>query len=196
MADDSTTTTTDVTQDAPTESEQGAPAAEPSTTETPSAEHMIPKSRFDEVNKELKALRKQSEAAQKAQEAAEAAAAAEKGEYKKLYDTEKAKVVDYEAKVKALEVSHRRARIASEVGLPAGLVERLQGEEEDEIKADAEKLLALIPKESPATSTDSGAGARQAPQPTEGPDEESVREFAAVYGLNFETAKQVILKQQ
>ena len=61
---------------------QQTPAAAQNT-ETP-AEHMIPKSRFDELNKELKAIKAQLETEAKAKEAAEAQRLKEQGEWKSL----------------------------------------------------------------------------------------------------------------
>lgn len=49
------------------------------------------------------------------------------------------------AKIEALQV-----KIAVEAGLPLELAERLQGTNEAELKADADKLAALLPKQSPA----------------------------------------------
>ena len=143
------------------EEQQGAPAAEPQNTDT-TAEHMIPKSRFDEVNKELKALRKQAEDAQKAREKAEAESAAEQGKYRELWEAEQKKVADYEAKVKALEMSQIRAKIAAEFELPAALADRLAGEDEEELRADAERLAELLqPGKPKPPNLDNGAGSGQ-----------------------------------
>ncbi|TXH58130.1 MAG: DUF4355 domain-containing protein [Desulfurellales bacterium] len=50
----------------------------------------------------------------------------------------------------ALELSQRKAAIAAEAGLPPALANRLQGETDEEMRADAEAILALIPQ---ATAT-------------------------------------------
>lgn len=152
-------------------------AAAPETTET-QAEHMIPKSRFDQVNQELKSLRKEAEAAAKAREEAERAAAEEKGEYKKLYETAAAERERLQAEIKALELARLRREIAQRIGLPAGLEDRLAGESEAEITADAETFLSLLPKSSAAApSTDGGAG--RPGQNSTGPSEAEIREMAA-----------------
>ena len=51
-----------------------------------------------------------------------------------------AKVAELESKVKAYEASSVKMRIAREVGLPAELADRLSGEDEKAIRADAEAL--------------------------------------------------------
>lgn len=58
---------------------------------------------------------------------------------------------DSEKKVGALEAENLRLRVGTRHGLPEALIDRLQGETEEEILADAEKLLALIsPKSGPS----------------------------------------------
>jgi ATPase subunit of ABC transporter with duplicated ATPase domains len=54
-----------------------------------------------------------------------------------------------EAARKAAEVAALRTRIGAEKGLPAALVARLQGDDEDAIAADADELLKSIPKSYP-----------------------------------------------
>lgn len=54
-------------------------------------------------------------------------------------------------KVGALEAENLRLRVGARHGLPEELIDRLQGETEEEILTDAEKLLALIsPKSGPS----------------------------------------------
>ena len=73
----------------------------------------------------------------------------------KGYDTE---VADLKAKVKQYETDSVKTRIAREVGLPYEMRDRLRGETEDEIKADAEALVKLIPKnQTPPKSTESSS---------------------------------------
>lgn len=68
-------------------------------------------------------------------------------------------IADLTAKNKAYETASVKARIAHEKGLPFELAERLSGETEQDIEADAEKLARLI---TPADS-------RQAPAPLYNP---------------------------
>lgn len=50
-----------------------------------------------------------------------------------------------EAEVRARDVELLRQRIGVEVGLPAELVARLQGEDEESLRADAKSLAAVVP---------------------------------------------------
>jgi hypothetical protein len=49
-----------------------------------------------------------------------------------------------EQRVADLEPENLRLRVALETGLPAELIDRLKGDNEDELKADAESLLKLV----------------------------------------------------
>lgn len=71
---------------------------------------------------------------------------AEKAE-KRIADLE-AKVADSERTAKDASLSALRTRIGTEKGLPAELIPRLQGEDEETIGADADSLVAALPKES------------------------------------------------
>lgn len=51
----------------------------------------------------------------------------------------------------ALELSQRKSSIAAKVGLPPALADRLQGATDDEMEADAQAILALIPPATTAT---------------------------------------------
>lgn len=61
----------------------------------------------------------------------------------KLQESEKS-IADLAAKNSAYEVSAMKMKIAQENGIPIELAERLTGGTEDEIKADAVKLAALV----------------------------------------------------
>ena len=62
-----------------------------------------------------------------------------------------------EAKIKGYETNSVKMRIAREVGLPYELAERLSGEDEKAIKADAELLKKLVgAKTAPLKSTEPG----------------------------------------
>lgn len=67
-----------------------------------------------------------------------------------------------EGRATELEAENLRYRIALEKGLPADLIDRLKGDSEDELKADADKLLALV---APA---DGGTPRVPRPDPTQG----------------------------
>jgi hypothetical protein len=74
------------------------------------------------------------------------------------------------------------------------LVDRLQGTTAEELEADGQALLDAMPQPQTPTGTDAGKGTNSG-IPTPGPTEQEIREFAAVYGLNFEIAKQQLMQQ-
>lgn len=73
--------------------------------------------------------------------------AKEQGNYKELLEKEQKKAERYEAKIKELEEGQKaealakvRTDVATKYGIPAALAERLLGETEAEIEADAKKV--------------------------------------------------------
>ena len=69
------------------------------------------------------------------------------------------KITEMEARIKGYETNSVKMRIAREVGLPYELAERLSGEDEKAIRADAESLKKLVGvKTAPLKSTESGRG--------------------------------------
>lgn len=144
MADEQPTTVVTPGQPAP---ETPAPPAGAQNTEQPAAEHMVPKSRFDEVNTELKKLKALVTEADNARTKAEQEKLKEAGEYKKLYEDLGAKLTAAEQETKALRLAALRREAAEQVaGFPAGLAERLKGETLEEMTADAKQVLAALPK--------------------------------------------------
>ena len=70
-----------------------------------------------------------------------------------------AKITELEAKVKGYETSSVKMRIARETGLPYELAERLTGEDEKAIRADAEglrKTIGAIRTTAPLANTEQG----------------------------------------
>lgn len=65
-------------------------------------------------------------------------------EAKKAAEEKVAGTDEKDARIKALEAENLRVRIGSRHGLPDELIDRLKGETEEEILADAEKLLGLV----------------------------------------------------
>jgi hypothetical protein len=157
----------------------------------PADERMIPKTRFDEVNNELKRIKAEQAKATKAAEEAQRKAAEEQGEYRKLYEAEKASREAAIAEMKAIQVKNLKHQIAADVGLPNGLASRLQGETEEEIKADAEALLATLPKTT-APKLDGGAGGVRTDKPAKSEDE--IKELAALYGVSVEHLRNQFIK--
>lgn len=187
------------TQQVTTQEATPVTSAETVNTEQTAAtqEHMIPKSRFDEVNTELKKLRAEQAKIAKEREQAEATAAAEQGKYKELWEQEQAKSIAAEAKAKTLELSLLRQKVATKYNVPAKLVDRLIGETEEEIETDAKALMAELPKSTPNVETDAGKGVNGGSQPTP-VDEEAWRQEAIRLGVSpepyIQTRKQQKLK--
>lgn len=87
------------------------------------------------------------DALRKAAEEAKANAAQKDARIKELEETDKANtkaVEDLTAKLGRAELEHTRYVVATEAGLPMDLAGRLAGETEEELRADAEKLRALM----------------------------------------------------
>lgn len=56
------------------------------------------------------------------------------------------------SQVKSYQTSAMKAKIAHDVGLPYGLASRLTGDDEEKIKADAEKLMEIVGKRGNASN--------------------------------------------
>lgn len=177
------TTLTDAPNSDPTPPAVTPPAVA-QITDTPTAEpeHLIPKSRFDQVNDELKKLKAAQEKAEKERQAAERKSLEEQNQYKELY--EKALAGQAAAETRAAAVAHDalRQRIANTAGQP-DLWDRLRGETEEELKADMEALLKLIPKPT-APTLNGGAGGGDRGRPTNAPSAAEIREQAARLGVD------------
>ena len=123
---------------------------------------------------------KAAEREQKARTDAEAKALAEQGNFKTLYEKLQAEAAAKDAQLKALERKQLAGGVAARVGLPAPLAERLQGETEEELEADAKALLAAIPKPA-APNINAGVGGGQLLTDMTA---ERRAELAARYGVN------------
>lgn len=80
-------------------------------------------------------------------------------EFKKAHESDEQTIADLTAKNKAYETASLKSRIAREVGLPYEWTERIRGEDEQSIKADAEALKKLVGNGStpiPTKSTETG----------------------------------------
>lgn len=114
----------------PQENQQSAPSAETQNTDT-GAEHMIPKSRFDEVNSRLKAMEQAQAKAQAEREEAERKAAEEQGKFRELYEGTTAQ----------LSALKPKAELADK------LAERFMKQLKAEVDAWPEEVKALLPAE-------------------------------------------------
>jgi hypothetical protein len=158
----------------------GAPAPAGADTPPPAAtEHMIPKSRFDEVNNRLQALeREQAKAARDAQKAADDAAAAQ-GQFKELAEQRAAKLAETEAALKKERTATAILRAATEAQFPVDVAERMVDVEYDasgaittDIPAAITALAARYPQlvagaqQNGAPRPGNGGGPRPAGTPT------------------------------
>lgn len=130
-------------QDAPVET---PPAPKP-------AEKTDIKSLPDDIQTYIKELRHENrqhreakEQAERAAREAETAKLTEQGEFKRLYEEAQAALAKLNDDLKAERVTNLRQKVAAAVKLPAELVDRLRGETEEELTADAETLLKAIPQ--------------------------------------------------
>lgn len=89
---------------------------------------------------------KATEAQAKAVADAEAKAMAEQGKYRELYEKQQAELTAKEQRIKAMELDSLRRSVASRLGLPDPLIDRLRGETVEEIENDAKALVAAMPK--------------------------------------------------
>src|SRR5690606_20498395 len=64
-------------------------------------------------------------------------------------EQELAQVDELQSKLKSYELENLKIKIANQAGIPLDLAGRLSGENEEEIKADAEKLAGLITTQKP-----------------------------------------------
>lgn len=115
------------------------------------------------------ALKKANNEAAKYRKAAEEALAEKKlKEEAELSEIDKLRrqLADTEAQAKALRLDGLKTKVAAEIGLPPAFAARLQGEDEDALKADAKSLLEAIPKQ-PATPKIQPTNPANAQAPTE-----------------------------
>ncbi len=97
----------------------------------------VPYERFKEVNDKANDLEKRLKSIEDEKKAADEKALKDKEDFKTLYEKE-------QASNKAKDGELLRLRVAQKKGLPADLIDRLKGETEQELEADADKLLAFI----------------------------------------------------
>ena len=130
---------------------------------------------------------KADEAARKATEAAERKAAEEQGKFQELYQRTLTELETERTQRRATELTMLKRDIGSKYGLPAALVDRLQGEDEESIAADAKALSQAIPK-AQAPNINSAATTPVSAKQTMADD--VMREKATRYGVSPELFKQ------
>jgi hypothetical protein len=189
MADEVTTPAVDPTPDPAPVAPDATPA--PTTSTDLDSVDKLPKwaqKLIGDLRQESAGHRKAKTEAEKANEEAARKAAEEQGKFKELYELEMSKAQAAEARAKAAELSGVKARIGAKLALPAELMDRLRGETEEEIEADARTILAVIPRPAAITATDAGQGVNST-TPTAQKSDAEIREEAARFGVTFEALK-------
>lgn len=155
--------------------------AEAQTTDTAPAEHMIPKSRFDEVNNQLKELKAAQETATQAQEAAKRERLEKQQEFEKLYNETKSQVetlTPYKLQVEGI-LNQTKERNAERVKAVPKEMQALVPEYDDPLKLatwlDANE--SVLSKKQAAPSLDGGVG--RTSQNGNAPTPDEIRERAA-----------------
>lgn len=142
-------------QTQPTDAQQPTPT--PPTTEAQQQQQPgpVPYDRFAKVNdeaKQLKARLAELEAADKQRKEAELT------ELQKWQKT----AAEHEAALKAERLNNAKLKIAAQKGLPADLVDFLQGDSEEAITATADRLLQFVAKPAPAPGVPPSRGGQPA----------------------------------
>lgn len=100
-----------------------------------------------EIEKQSKKEKRELEELRKAEQTRKDAELSESERLKK-------QLADAMTQLRESNLKQLRAEIAAEVGLPGALAQRLQGTNEEEIRADATRLLEVLPKVSTETIKD------------------------------------------
>jgi hypothetical protein len=137
------------------------------------------------INERIAKERSKAETmAAKAREEAERKAAEEQGEYQKLYQAAQKRIEETEARLKASEIASIKREVATRLNMPVALANRLQGEDEATIEADAKELMAALPKPV-APNINSGTGNGAAPKADGTMSESEKKELAARLGVDW-----------
>ena len=177
---------TDAVTEAPVEQEaQTTPTAGDKQPEPAQPERTFTQQDVDRIiNERLAKERSKAETmAMKAREEAERKAAEEQGKYQELSEAAQKRIADTEARLKAAEIASIKREVASRLNMPAALANRLQGEDEATIEADAKALMAALPKPA-APNINSGTGTGATPA-TGAMSEAEKKEMAARLGVDW-----------
>lgn len=136
----------------------------------------------DRLARQKESLKEQIRADLKAE--AEKAKAKEDGDWKTLFETEKARADKAAAELEAERLTSLKNRIGAKHKLPQALINRLIGATEDEIEADAKAVAKEIGvREAP--DNDMGKGEKNAGKPAgDRPDPKKTSDDKPVYDFN------------
>ncbi len=180
---DVTEVTTEATEAATPTTEQATPDA------TGQSERMFKQSEVEALIRDriAKANGKADEAARKATEAAERKAAEEQGKFQELYQRTLTELETERTQRRATELTMLKRDIGAKFGLPSALVDRLVGEDEETIAADAKTLSQAIPK---AQAPNINSAATTPVSAKQALPDDVMREKATRYGVSPELFKQ------
>jgi len=109
---------------------------EPKSDPEPQAQ-TVPYDRFKEVNEEKKILEQKLADIEKKQKDADETALKDQNKFKELYEQKEKELAETKKETLRLKVAARK-------NLPVELIDRLKGETEEELEADADKLLEFV----------------------------------------------------
>ena len=126
-------------------------------------EHMIPKTRFDEINNRLKQLEKEKAESEKAASEFSRKTAEEQGKYKELYEQSTAKLSQLEEKAKSAELYQEvlnKLLTTQRAGLPEGIIKLLDKlDPADQLEWIAENKSTVAPATQQAQPNQAGQAA-------------------------------------
>jgi hypothetical protein len=191
MLDDAIDTTSTPAQGdaAPIEPTGGDAGEQPQRTFTQAEVDALIKDRLD------RAAKKSEEQQRRTQEEAQRRAAEQQGEYKSLYEKTQADLEQARNEAKAVKLAAARRIVAKELGISEKIAERLVGETEEELRADAEALLGELPKPQKPPAPNINAGSGDGKPPSSQPDKLgglTPAEFAARYNLTVAAVQRYI----
>lgn len=190
MADAPAGTTSTTGTGTPVSTEAATPTTEQATPDaTGQSERMFKQSEVEALIREriAKANGKADEAARKATAEAERKAAEEQGKFQELYQRTLTELETERTRRRVTELTMLKRDIGSKFGLPAALVDRLQGEDEDAITADAKALVQALPK---AAAPNINSAATTPLSAKSALPDDVMREKATRYGVSPELFKQ------
>ena len=118
----------------------------PANGEMPEAQTLDPQKEIDQLRVALKKANSEAASKRKLLETFEAERKAREDAELSEMDKLRKELAETRGKAEWLELSQRKAAIAAKVGLPSALADRLQGDTDEAMEADANTILALIPQ--------------------------------------------------
>lgn len=157
----------------PTPTDAPTPTGETPSEDPKAPAKTVPYSRFTEVNEAKKAAEARLAELEAAKKAADEKRLTEEQRWEELARTREQELENLNNQITQERAARQRLLVATEFSLPPELADRLKGNDEAELRADAEKLAALMPK--PATPPGVPPTTRGTPGETPKSDAEHLR---------------------